>query len=185
MSTEKIKREAERLLEAGRVFRAPVPVTALAKLAGATLRVGPLPEELSGFLLFQDKKAILGVNSTHSRTRQRFTVAHEIGHLILHPDRDHIDRKFPVYFRNEQSSKAEVTAEIEANQFAAELLMPRRIFIPVLGRLSIDIEDQSLIAGLAKKFDVSPQALTFRLINLGYVSQPSAPAVQKRKTIRR
>lgn len=185
MVSRRIRERAEKLLAQGKVLVPPVPVFDLARLAGASVRVGPLPEDLSGFLLFQNGEALIGINGGHAATRQRFSVAHEIGHLLLHPQRDYIDRKFPVYFRDENSSKAEVKAEIEANQFAAELLMPKVMLEAILARhVDIDIEEQEIVGLLAKKFGVSAQALTFRLVNLGRIHQSALekpPAYKNRK----
>lgn len=81
-----ITAEAERLLELGAVRRAPVPVHELAELAGAEVRSGAMPRELSGFLIRQHGRPIIGVNATHSLVCQRFTIAHELGHVSLRPD---------------------------------------------------------------------------------------------------
>lgn len=157
---------ADRLLSVGVVKNPPVPVANLAKLAGATVKCGPLPEDLSGFLIRDKHSIVIGVNSNHSETRQRFTIAHELGHLLLHPGENYVDRNFPIFFRDEHSSTAEIRAEIEANQFAADLLMPKRMILD-LTKGSIDIDDNELVDKLADRFNVSPQAMTFRLTNLG------------------
>ena len=161
------QRAAADLLTKHRVCDAPVPVTDLARAVGATLRVGPLEQELSGFLLRRGTTAIIGVNALHPRSRQRFTVAHEIGHLLLHQDMtEHVDRGISFYFRDERSSQAAIRQEIDANQFAAELLMPRPM-IDALVRETVDVHDDDLLEELAAHFDVSVQALTYRLTNLG------------------
>jgi Zn-dependent peptidase ImmA (M78 family) len=139
----------------------------MAKLAGAILRSGDLPDNLSGFLLRQAGGAVIGVNAEHADTRQRFTIAHEIGHLLLHPDQSYLDRKIlPAYFRDDRSRTAEDKVEIDANQFAADLLMPKRFLLRALANREIDVEDADEVSKLAKRFGVSPQALTYRLINL-------------------
>jgi Zn-dependent peptidase ImmA (M78 family) len=159
--------KAEGLLKRGNVTRAPVPVPELVKVTGATLRIGPLPPDLSGFLLREKTRVIIGVNSLHPRVRQRFTIAHEIGHLILHPKNNYVDRGFHVFFRDATSATAESQEEIQANQFAADLLMPELLLRAAISDQAIDIDDMRAIEALARRFDVSPQALTFRLINLG------------------
>lgn len=54
--------------------------------------------------------------------------------------------------------------EIEANQFAANLLMPTRFLRRDLQELgAIDVEDATVIEELAKKYEVSPHAMTLRL----------------------
>lgn len=166
MLDTKITKLADNLLAHGKVKEPPVPVSKLAALAGATIRSGPLPMDLSGFLIRRGESVILGVNGLHSRQRQRFTVAHEIGHLLLHPQNDHLDRGMSFYFRDERSSRAEVRAEIEANQLAADLLMPKWM-IDSHTKTAVDLMDDHALAALASTFDVSVQALTYRLTNLG------------------
>jgi Zn-dependent peptidase ImmA (M78 family) len=57
--------------------------------------------------------------------------------------------------------------EIEANTFAAELLMPADLLLGTLGGRSIDLEDDEAVASLAKRFKVSEAAMRFRLSSLG------------------
>jgi Zn-dependent peptidase ImmA (M78 family) len=57
--------------------------------------------------------------------------------------------------------------EIEANTFAAELLMPTDLLVAALGGRSVDLEDDEAIASLAKRFRVSEAAMRFRLNSMG------------------
>lgn len=111
-------------------------------------------------------QTVIGVNSLHHPNRQRFTIAHELGHLLLHKDEVHIDRSFRVNRRDEVSSLAVDPDEIEANRFAAELLMPYNLVMADLLECEIDLEDEDEIRRLAKKYEVSLQAMTHRIINL-------------------
>ena len=74
---------------------------------------------LSGSLSKQDNHWLIRVNSVHSKNRQRFTIAHELGHYIYHKDdeQEFVDTTF---FRGMSSDNFEFTA----NRFASELLMP-------------------------------------------------------------
>lgn len=111
---------------------------------------------------------IIGVNSQHHPNRQRFTIAHELGHLTLHRDaieeRVHVDKTFQVLMRNTNSASGTERIEIEANQFASELLMPLRLLDPLLGRY--DIDDDEPLQRLAHMFRVSKQALEYRIRNI-------------------
>jgi len=149
----------------------PVPVIELAEKLGAKIKkeafVGK--GDVSGMLFRDGSHAIIGVNANHARTRQRFTIAHEIGHLLLHEGKEvHLDRNFAirVILRDSTSSDASRKEEIEANRFAAELLMPFDMLIEDIEKNPIDVEDQSAIKHLAKKYAVSSQAMTFRVLNL-------------------
>jgi Zn-dependent peptidase ImmA (M78 family) len=110
---------------------------------------------------------VIGVNKSHAVVRQRFTIAHELGHLLLHAQEDlHVDEG--IWLRNERSSRAEDEREIEANQFAAELLMPTDLVKEAVAGRKLDLvnDDDETLIELAAKFDVSRQALSFRLSRL-------------------
>ena len=110
---------------------------------------------------------IIGVNSLHHPNRQRFTIAHELGHLELHRQMItttvHVDKNFPALMRDPKSATGTEQIEIEANQFAAELLMPRELIEQALAGEQFDIEDDGPIEEIAKKFRVSKQALQYRI----------------------
>jgi Zn-dependent peptidase ImmA (M78 family) len=147
-----------------------VAVDRIAKNLGAQLRFSPLDEELSGMIYVKDGTPIIGVNALHHPHRQRFTIAHEIGHLILHKDKItqevHVDKEFPMLMRNSVSAAGIDEIEIEANFFAAELLMPEIFLTKSLGDKSFDIDDDKSISELAKEFKVSLSSMRFRLGNL-------------------
>ena len=149
------------------VKEAPVPVEKIAKWYGAQVKFSPLDEELSGMLYIKDSMPIIGVNSQHHPNRQRFTIAHELGHLILHKrqllNQVHIDKKFPALMRDVDASAGIDLIEIQANHFAAELLMPTDIIRKELHKRKFYIDDEQPIKQLAKKFRVSKQALEYRL----------------------
>jgi Zn-dependent peptidase ImmA (M78 family) len=68
---------------------------------------------------------VIGVNPAHHLNRQRFTIAHELGHYFLHEGlEEHVDQNFRVEWRNADTSRAVNWQKIQANRFAAELLMP-------------------------------------------------------------
>jgi Zn-dependent peptidase ImmA (M78 family) len=56
--------------------------------------------------------------------------------------------------------------EIEANRFAAELLMPKDLLEADLDKFEIDIEDAETIQHMARRYGVSEQAMTLRIVNL-------------------
>src|SRR5437763_689254 len=98
-----LKSKARIVLEGAQVREAPVPVEALAAEVNAVLRYQHFDGEVSGMVHCQDGKAIIGINSSHPETRQRFTIAHEIGHLLLHQSEAlHVDDKLrsAANFRN-------------------------------------------------------------------------------------
>ena len=131
----------------------------------------PQDEDLSGFLLRnpEDNSVILGVNNTHSRNRQRFTIGHELGHHFLHSNSVHVDGRYQVMNRDAKSKEGNNTQEIEANFFAGELLVPEQMLradIEKIGQL--DVEDEVVVKKLAKRYRVSTQVIARRLFILGY-----------------
>ena len=160
---------AGRLLEAVGVTEPPVPVVAIAQLLGATIRYAPFKGELAGMLIrdHADRGIVIGVNSLHHSNRQRFTIAHESGHLQLHKgQRSYVDRSFRINRRDEVSSQATDAEEIEANRFAAELLMPYEMITEDLMTYRPDIEDEDELRKLADRYGVSLQALTLRIMSV-------------------
>lgn len=161
--------EAENLLELHRIASAPVPVEELARLAGATVvRRRFDGNDTSGFMYSSDDGVLIGVNSATSRKRQRFTVAHEIGHMVLHQS-DNLRVDSVIQFRDGISTLGTDPNERQANAFAASLLMPRVLLETHLATAwaSGATTRDAIVTQLASEFDVSTEAMSYRLINLG------------------
>lgn len=161
------ERRAIAVLEQFGVDEAPTPVEDVARRLGAQITYDSFEGDISGMLYRDGDTAVIGVNSRQAATRQRFTVAHECGHLVMHKGQPmFIDRFVRVNLRSGESNKE----EREANAFAAELLMPRAL-VPIeverviarLGQSALPI----VVAELASRFRVSEEAMTYRLTNLG------------------
>ncbi|MFE9930866.1 ImmA/IrrE family metallo-endopeptidase [Streptomyces sp. NPDC005533] len=132
-----------------------------------------MDDDVSGMLLRKDGSCVIGVNEAHSRERQRFTVAHELGHLRLHEGRPLIlDTDARVNYRNAVSSMATDREEIDANRFAAALLAPEELVRRAAQHISFRTTDD-LVRALAQQFLLSEMAMTYRLMNLGIVSGPA------------
>lgn len=124
-----------------------------------------LDDELSGMAFIKEGVRYVVVNSAHHPNRRRFTMAHELGHQLLHADylarNVHVDTG--VLRRDELSSEGVYEKEVAANAFAAELLMPR-------GQMSrfgsLDLSDEDSVTNVAAHFGVSTAALGFRITNL-------------------
>jgi len=173
MQTQNIKTLANAVLNQYDMQHVPVKVESLAELIGAEIKKGSLKNSLSGFSVQKDGVKFIGINSDESHERQRFTIAHEIGHLFLHKkDKVNFELDGVVLFRDGHSSVGTDVREIEANRFAAELLMPEaglRKRLAKEGNVDLvgeKIKTNKLIATLAKEYDVSPQAMSIRLATL-------------------
>lgn len=157
---------AQVLLQDFGVKAASVPVERIIKSRNIVLQYAPLEEDLSGMAYIKDGVGIIGVNALHHPNRQRFSAAHELGHHVLHADEIrraiHVD-KGSVLYRDDLSSKGTDPLEIEANAFAAELLMPSELLMEAIGADGLDMEDDASVETLARKFRVSAGALRWRL----------------------
>lgn len=138
----------------------PIDPVKIARSAGVDVygRGGPDDPgyEYSGYFRRIHDTPSIEYNVTEAPVRQRFTVAHELGHFAL----QHSD--LPRDRGNFQSSKD--SREVAANRFAAELLMPARTVKQLFASGNADSPDH-----LARMFGVSAAALGYRLINLRLV----------------
>lgn len=146
----------------------PIDMTKFASFLGASVKYAPYDDgDLAGMLVRQkDQRPVIAVNSSHHPNRRRFTIAHECGHLLLHNQEVYVDEKLSVQKRDENSGLAVSLEEIEANQFAAEILMPFRNIVQDIDALDLDIEDETDTIALAKKYKVSRQAMSYRIYNV-------------------
>lgn len=162
----KVERIVDDLLKRADVTAAPVNVNKLAKLVDAVVRYEDFDDDVSGVLVRSADSNVIGVQRRQSKVRQRFTIAHEIGHLLLHEGAVHVDKAFRINWRKAELEEPKKIEEIEANHFAASLLMPRVLLERAHGTQMFDLEDETEAVRLAALFQVSKQAMTFRLFNL-------------------
>jgi Zn-dependent peptidase ImmA (M78 family) len=179
--TPLIEQMAQNLLHQYRLKVLPIPVLDVAKCAGVNLFPFDLGVDVSGVLNINNGVATIGYNPSESKVRQRFTISHELGHYFLHFKKDGRNKeKNKVFVDNEnyyqfimfRSQKPKMSSEDykheqEANSFAAALLMPQELVQKELEIYSgFDLSDSAMVTDLAKKFEVSTQAISFRIINL-------------------
>ncbi|WP_049535879.1 ImmA/IrrE family metallo-endopeptidase [Vibrio harveyi] len=137
----------------------PINVSELANALGIVVRYEPMQNDDSGSLKKEKKsgKWVMTVNSLHHPHRQRFTIAHEIAHRIRHAaNADSFSDT--TFFRNGETN----WMEVEANKFAAALLMPEKDFVDFIEKESSTVED------IASHFQVSSMAVRIRAQVLGY-----------------
>ena len=161
-----IRQKAQRVLSENGVESSPVDIFGLIENEGIRILSEEMEDDHSGFLLVENGNATVAINSTHHSNRQRFTAAHELGHYFLHTqgkDGLFVDKAFK---RSAVSSTGEDKMEIEANRFAAEVLMPKKVIEEKVGDNEITDLD---VYRLANEFQVSDQAMTLRLVNLGLI----------------
>ena len=128
-----------------------------------------LPSRISGAIAYDKEKErfIILINPTKSKTRQYFTLAHELGHYMLHAehlkqeelivDHDNIWGEGNILYREDNGVSRDM--EIEANNFAASLIMPEDLVRKSWKALQ-DVDE------CADLFQVSTLAMSIRLERL-------------------
>jgi len=165
-----VRRRAQSLLQEIGIHQVPVDVFAVTTYLGLDVLAEALDPSTSGVLVVGSEHAVIGVNQQHHRRRQRFTIAHELAHYVLHRQASNVFVDSTLTFhRNKTSAEGVDRQEVEANAFAAELLMPEGLLKKYWESQQFDLYDDVALARLAARFDVSEQALTIRLMNLRLV----------------
>lgn len=138
----------------------PVPIIDIANEVGADVFESELNESISGYVCKADTgKYEIVVNESHPATRKRFTIAHEIAHILLHGSILSTQKKLEDFSKRSavltRQKGTNSKIEREADKLAAELLMPEDIFKQVWNS-SDSVEE------VAKYFNVSQAAATVR-----------------------
>ena len=139
----------------------PVDVKAIAQRAGVQVEEA-WGLDVSGVVSTDGTTPIIQINPAESLLRQRFTIAHELGHVSL----GHLTRERPEFrdpTRNYTMSNYD-PKERDANRFAAALLMPGGAVKAVIMRM-----EEADIEALAEVFQVSKTAMSIRLKSLGVI----------------
>lgn len=148
--TKHIAAVARKALESFGSESLPVPIQEVVKKFGLNVVEFDFPNALSGVL--KKERMVIGVNKNHPEVRQRFTIAHELGHFLLGHEisqgEDMIDDDFdkPVH------------KEREANIFASQILIPEKLLKDEVAKNKINLKN------LSEMFNVSEQAVTIRLL---------------------
>lgn len=133
----------------------PVNVAACAEAVGLPIFSVELPDGISGMIKRTDgDKFECYVDKSEPSNRQRFTAAHELGHFVLH--RDSIGETHQDNYRLRAEGMTN-WQETQANQFAADLLMPRNLISDAMENGTRSVE------ALARLFRVSEIAMSIRL----------------------
>jgi len=139
--------------------QAPVKVVAIARDLGLNVyRTDEWSDKISGMIVRDPKSErsagySIYVNGHHHEHRRRFTIAHEIAHYVLHRDFIGDGIQDDALYRSGLSTRQEV----QANQMAADILMPWHLINAAMDSGTADVES------LAKLFNVSLSAMSIRL----------------------
>lgn len=151
---------AQELLTAAKAEGPPINAARIAQLCGVRVVAKPLADALSGAILELEDGPVIAVNEAQAMARQRFTIAHELGHhLLRHHDRFHVD--LSAHTEAGEPPGYNWLHERQANEFAADLLMPAAL-------VHREAAEAKSPRALARRFRVSPMAMSYRLVNLGF-----------------
>lgn len=160
------------ILKSHKLLKAPINVNKLAQKLGIEVKKEDFNDDISGLFILQNNtpQIILNKRESSNENRERFTISHEIGHYVLHSTSKQlfIDKSPRIHFRDKDSSTGDILKEKEANSFAASLLMPKELISHEISNNTSRAFLKDPISFLSNKFEVSQQAMTYRLINLGY-----------------
>lgn len=172
MKLKAVRASAEKLAEQAGAGTPPVEVEEIARALGLRVIYQYLGPDVSGLLVAGPAGACIVVQESDSEHRKPFTIAHEIGHYCLRHqfvpgEHVHVDHGHYVTQRGPRSSTGLDPKEIEANQFAAALLMPTGQIESAVRNLQVPYLRDDHVSRLANDFRVSEQAMTIRLTSMG------------------
>lgn len=142
-------------------FRHPneTAIENLAFMRGAIVRRAPLRGAQARLVKFGHRAVITIDSAIEYRPRQRFAIAHELGHLEAHKEKNHID----TCTKEQISERYDEGTEREANAFASEFLMPRTLWER---RVDVPKPNLDVVSDLAREYEVSFVASAIRFVKL-------------------
>lgn len=136
----------------------PIKVGAIAKELGIVVKKSTLPAGISGEIKETDNICIIRINRHDVKERQRFTVAHEIAHFLLHKDKLQEGITDSILYRSGLTN----ALEAQANRLAADIVMP----LPLIQKSMLQyrgLKIEQKIEKLAEEADMSTTAMQIRL----------------------
>jgi Zn-dependent peptidase ImmA (M78 family) len=151
---------AKALLKAASVTDGPVILNKLIAHVSPTFNLKvrgtkDLPKGVDAILYRDESVSIIGYDENVARVRQKFSVAHELGHLHM----GHVHGQSSIDLDSTDFD------EVEANQFAANLLMPQTFLASDIKAGMRDVQ------ALAKKYVVSEEAMWWQLSKTGLINK--------------
>ena len=135
----------------------PIKVGSLAKELGIVVKKSTLPAGISGEIGETGNEVVIRVNRHDVKERQRFTIAHEIAHYLLHRDRIGDGITDDVLYRSSLSDELEA----QANRLAADIVMPWVLIKNSLEAIQ-ETKVEAKIERIANEAEVSVTAMKIR-----------------------
>ncbi|HEU4965368.1 MAG TPA: ImmA/IrrE family metallo-endopeptidase [Bacilli bacterium] len=157
---EEVERRAESILGRYGIKGIPVDPLVIASIEKIAVKNAVFKDQnVSGLISKQGNEISIYVRNEDAANRKKFTIAHELGHFFLHLQE--VDGDFVEFSGAHQYENP--NREIEANQFASAMLMPRN-HLETAWQMGLSIDE------MAKKFGVSADSMKYRLVDLGFLS---------------
>ncbi|WP_254695209.1 ImmA/IrrE family metallo-endopeptidase [Leisingera sp. NJS201] len=156
-----------------RLDTVPVNVGAILRALDVDVRKdAELGEDISGEIRRDGERYIVSTSGDEHAFRQRFTLAHELGHFVLHKSLIGTGLDDSKMYRSTEAGDFYNTAiklahERQANSFAAKVLMPKPLLKQKIEEMS-EGDSKPHISELCDLFQVSYSAMKWRLVNLGW-----------------
>lgn len=138
-------------------YSVPVDIDALADKLGLSVYYEKMDTDQAGAILIESDKCGIIINEKDAPVRQRFTLAHEIGHFVSYKLQDKTGSV--IEYRDGASSLGKNLEEVFANKFAAAILMPK-IKLYEVKKIINDCDE------LSEWFNVSSESMKYRLSNI-------------------
>ncbi len=165
-SREEIEKEAALILKRHGINTLPVDPVLLANREGIKVSNAVFTDDnISGLVAKRGNVTQFLINQNEPPYRKRFTIAHELGHHFLHllSDGEHIITNVDLFrepIAPEKDIDDDRKMDVQANYFASAILMPEEF-------VKAEFEEDKEVKSLARKFNVSIEAMAYRLNNLG------------------
>ncbi|WP_326644634.1 XRE family transcriptional regulator [Streptosporangium sp. NBC_01755] len=147
---------------------------AVEEVFGIDVAIVRLPDGFDGLTWVDDQASLIIAGTSRFPARQRFTIAHELGHILAGDDqKPHLDANLNDVLHKQQSS------ETRANAFAAEFLLPEEVLREEAGEVTWS---DTSFAELACRLWVSPSTLAWRLFSLGLIDRQLCDSFRRLNT---
>lgn len=165
LSTVKQAVDSQKLLiESLSISAVPLDINSLVEHHGIKIIYEDMDDTVRGYIEKRTQGWYICVNRTDGIYRQRFTIAHELGHYLLHFVAEEVGFSHhdsdSVMWRDENASSGVDPKEVQANQFASELLIPRDALDYYISKGVCNLND------LSQEFHTSKISMQYRLDHL-------------------
>ncbi|ROI09601.1 ImmA/IrrE family metallo-endopeptidase [Microcystis aeruginosa FACHB-524] len=124
--------------------------------------------EISGFCLIDIEFPIIYINNSTEKSRQIFTIFHELAHILLQTNG--ITKSDDRYINSLQGANKSI--EIFCNKFAAEFLLPNHVFSEIIRETVVNVNDNDkIISKISSDYKVSREVVLRKLLDNNFISQ--------------